>query len=100
MINTITWKKLIAASVAFCFLETNSFGQHNHADYPIQPVAFTQVHLTEHFCAPKIRVNAEVTIPYTLQQCQRTGRVDNFLRAAVLLAGDKLTEFTFDDTDI
>lgn len=28
------------------------------------------------------------------------GRVDNFLRAANLLEGDKLTQFTFDDTDI
>ena len=74
--------------------------QHTHADYPIQPVAFTQVRLTDKFWAPKIRVNAEVTIPYTLDQCQKTGRVDNFLRAAKLKEGDKLTDFTFDDTDI
>jgi DUF1680 family protein len=69
-------------------------------DYPIQPVAFTQVKVNDNFWAPKIKVNADVTIPYTLEQCRKTGRVDNFLRAAGKLPGDKLTEFTFDDTDI
>jgi uncharacterized protein len=92
--------KIIAAAtlMVLCFITTAA--QHRHADYPIQPVAFTQVHLSDHFWAPKIRVNADVTIPYTLDQCQKTGRVDNFLRAARLKEGDKLTEFTFDDTDI
>lgn len=69
-------------------------------DYPIQPVAFTQVQVTDNFWAPKIKVNAEVTIPYTLEQCKKTGRIDNFLRAAGKLKDDKNTSFTFDDTDL
>ncbi len=69
-------------------------------DYPIQPVAFTQVQVTDNFWAPKIRVNADVTIPYTLEQCRKTGRVDNFLIAAGKKTADKLTEYTFDDTDL
>lgn len=69
-------------------------------DYPIQPVPFTQVHVTDNFWAPKIRVNAEVTIPYTLEQCKKEGRIDNFLRAAGKLKDDKNTSFTFDDTDL
>ncbi len=69
-------------------------------DYPIQPVPFTQVHVTDNFWAPKIKVNAEVTIPYTLEQCKKTGRIDNFLRAAGKLKDDKNTSFTFDDTDL
>ncbi|SDF71130.1 glycoside hydrolase family 127 protein [Chitinophaga filiformis] len=69
-------------------------------DYPIQPVAFTQVHVTDNFWAPKIRVNADVTIPYTLEQCKRTGRIDNFKRAAHVLPADTMTEYTFDDTDL
>jgi uncharacterized protein len=69
-------------------------------DYPIQPVPFTQVRLSDNFWEPKIAVNANVTIPYTLEQCRRTGRVDNFLRAAGIMPGDKSTEFPFDDTDI
>jgi len=69
-------------------------------DYPIQPVAFTQVHVSDNFWAPKIRTNADVTIPYTLEQCRKTGRIDNFLVAAGKMKKDKLTEFTFDDTDL
>ncbi len=69
------------------------------ADYPIQPVAFTQVHVNDNFWAPKIQMNAEVTIPYTLEQCKKNGRIDNFLIAAGKKTG-KLSEFTFDDTDI
>lgn len=74
--------------------------QAQHSDYPIQPVDFTHVHLTDHFWAPKIQVNADVTIPYTLEQCRRTGRIDNFLKAAGKMPADKYTEYPFDDTDI
>ena len=69
-------------------------------DYPIKPVAFTQVKVNDNFWAPKIRINASVTIPYTLDQCRKTGRIDNFLRAAGKLPGDKFTEYPFDDTDL
>src|SRR5688572_3921386 len=69
-------------------------------DYPIQPVAFTQVQVMDNFWAPKIKVNADVTIPYTLEQCRKTGRIDNFLVAAGKKTSDKLTEYTFDDTDL
>ncbi|NLR58587.1 glycoside hydrolase family 127 protein [Chitinophaga polysaccharea] len=69
-------------------------------DYPIKPVAFTQVKVNDNFWAPKIRTNASVTIPYTLEQCRKTGRIDNFLRAAGKLPGDKFTEYPFDDTDL
>ena len=69
-------------------------------DYPIQPVAFTQVHVMDNFWAPKIKVNADVTIPYTLEQCKKTGRIDNFLMAAGVMKGDKTSHYTFDDTDL
>jgi hypothetical protein len=51
-------------------------------DYPIQPVAFTSVHVNDNFWQPKMEVNANVTIPYVLAQCKANGRMDNFLRAA------------------
>jgi uncharacterized protein len=69
-------------------------------DYPIRPVAFTQVQVMDNFWAPKIKVNADVTIPYTLEQCRKTGRIDNFLVAAAKKTSEKLTEYTFDDTDL
>lgn len=69
-------------------------------DYPIQPVAFTKVHVHDHFWQPKMEVNANVTIPYVIAQCRANGRMDNFLRAGKKLSGDKMSEFPFDDTDV
>ena len=80
------------------FLTANAFAQQK--DYPIQPVAFTKVHVHDNFWAPKMEVNANVTIPYVLAQCKANGRIDNFLRAGKSLEGDKLSEFPFDDTDV
>ncbi|HMP30031.1 MAG TPA: glycoside hydrolase family 127 protein, partial [Saprospiraceae bacterium] len=69
-------------------------------DYPYQPVDFTQVKVNDQFWAPKIKTNAEVSIPHTLQQCKDQGRIDNFYRAAHILQDDKSTSYTFDDSDL
>lgn len=90
--------KKIALVYGFSQLAFVAIGQHK--DYPIQPVAFTQVHFHDNFWTPKMQINANVTIPYTLNQCKITGRIDNFKKAAGLLPADKSTSFTFDDTDL
>ena len=69
-------------------------------DYPIKPVAFTQVHLTDDFWRPRLETNATVTIPYILKKCREEGRINNFLMAAGKNTGKKLTDFPFDDTDL
>ncbi len=69
-------------------------------DYPIRPVPFTSVKVTDNFWAPRIKTNHEVTIPIALKHCYSTGRVDNFLIAGGLKNGKFLTQYTFDDTDI
>jgi DUF1680 family protein len=74
------------------------------ADYPIKPVPFTAVHLDDVFWAPKIETNRVVTIPFAFEQCELSGRVDNFVRAAAALRGETLTNtkppgYPFDDTD-
>jgi DUF1680 family protein len=69
-------------------------------DYPIQPVPFTAVKLSDDFWAPRIERNYKVTIPIALKQCYTTGRVDNFLIAGKLKTGTFCTEYPFDDTDI
>lgn len=69
-------------------------------DYPISPVLFTAVQLTDAFWAPRIKTNHEVTIPFTLGKCESTGRIKNFEIAAGLEDGVFQTEFTFDDTDV
>ena len=74
-------------------------------DYPVQPVPFTSVHLTDQFWAPRIETNRRVTIPVAFQQCERTQRVYNFERAAAVLRGEKIEDlkappYPFDDTDL
>ena len=49
-------------------------------DYPVQPVPFTAVHLTDVFWAPRIETNRKVTIPAAFQKCEESGRVEQ-LRA-------------------
>jgi DUF1680 family protein len=78
---------------------SNLMAQGNK-DYPIQPVTFNHVHVNDQFWAPRIEVNAEITIPYVLQKCRETGRVDNFLKAAGKKPPTNLTEYPFDDSDV
>jgi len=78
-------------------------GQPPH-DYPVQPVPFTAVHCDDIFWAPRIETNRLVTIPFAFQQCEKSGRMDNFELAAKVLRGDspanrKIPGFPFDDTD-
>lgn len=68
-------------------------------DYPIQNVLFTQVKLTDNFWLPRIEINRTVTIPASFSRCESTGRVKNFVMAAVR-NGKFCTSFPFDDTDI
>jgi DUF1680 family protein len=73
-------------------------------DYPIQPVPFTAVHLDDEFWAPRIETNRTETIPFAFDQCERSGRMDNFERAAKALRGETFANheppgYPFDDTD-
>jgi DUF1680 family protein len=74
------------------------------ADYPVKPVPFTAVRLTDKFWAPRIEINRTVTIPFAFQKCEETGRVALFERAALAQKG-QLTDkrppgYPFDDTDV
>ena len=74
-------------------------------DYPVQPVPFTAVHLDDGFWAPRIETNRVETIPFAFKQCELSGRVDNFIRAAKALRGEPLESakppgYPFDDTDL
>jgi DUF1680 family protein len=73
-------------------------------DYPIQPVPFTAVHVNDEFWAPRIEINRKVSIPTAFEQCERTGRIENFVRAAMVLERKDLADkhppgYPFDDTD-
>jgi hypothetical protein len=74
-----------------CFSGTRLPAAAPAADYPIQPVPFTAVHLKDNFWAPRLETNRLVTIPYAFEQCEKSGRMDNFTRAAKALRGEALT---------
>lgn len=69
-------------------------------DYPIQPVAFTHVHINDHFWKPKMEVNVHRSIPYILKMLRDHGRIDNFLAAAGKRENKVCSDFPFDDTDV
>jgi len=62
------------------------------ADYPIRPVRFTDVHVSDEFWAPRIELNRTVSIPTAFDQCERTGRIENFTRATQVLKGLELKD--------
>ncbi|HMA53467.1 MAG TPA: beta-L-arabinofuranosidase domain-containing protein, partial [Acidobacteriota bacterium] len=68
-------------------------------DYPIRPVPFTQVELTDAFWAPRLETNRTVSVPYALRMIEETGRVDNFRKAARLMAGPTKGR-RFNDSDV
>ncbi len=88
-------KKLSTLILACCSI--SAFAQQQ--DYPIQPVPFTSVKLTDQFWTPRIETNRTVTIPASFARCESTGRVKNFVMAAEH-KGKFCTVYPFDDTDI
>lgn len=75
------------------------------AQYPITPVPFTSVKVSDVFWSPRLKASREVTIPLAFSKCEETGRYRNFEIAARQLAGEntedvKVGGFSFDDTDV
>ena len=80
------------------------------ADYPVQPVPFTAVHVTGGFWLPRQETNRLVTVPYALEQCETSKRLRNFELATETMrrraAGETgfqntpVTIFPFDDSDV
>jgi DUF1680 family protein len=68
-------------------------------DYPIQPVSFTHVRLLDNFWRPRLDVNRKVTVPYDVQTCEETGRIDNFSKAAGKMPGEFIG-IRFNDSDV
>jgi DUF1680 family protein len=68
-------------------------------DYPIKPVDFTQVTITDDFWAPRLETNRKVTIPYNFKKCEETGRIRNFAIAGGLEEGE-FEGIYFNDSDV
>ncbi len=87
------------AALAALLLASCSSGKGDR-NYPIRPVPFTSVKMTDSFWAPRIRQNHEVTIPIAFGYCESTGRVKNFEIAGGLDTGRFQTIYPFDDSDV
>lgn len=80
------------------------------ADYPVRPVPFTAVSFTAGLWQARQETNNKVTLPFALDQCESSKRMENFDLAADTMrrraAGEKefqhkpATQFPFDDSDV
>jgi len=92
-------KKLI--SVLTCtVLLAPSYADDRAGKYPIDPVPFTSVKVTDQFWGQRLKANREVTIPLAFSKCEETGRYDNFVKAAHPSGDCKVGGYSFDDTDV
>ncbi|MBR3859994.1 MAG: glycoside hydrolase family 127 protein [Bacteroidaceae bacterium] len=111
---------LIAALCLTCTAGT-AFAQPKSSEsggYPINPVPFTSVKVTDQFWGQRLQASREVTIPLAFSKCEETGRYDNFTRSALMMElqknpalkddpryaevakGVKVSGYSFDDTDV
>lgn len=68
--------------------------------YPIDPVPFTSVKVTDAFWGQRLKASREVTVPLAFSKCEETGRYDNFVKAAHPSDEYDIKGFSFDDTDV
>ncbi len=94
MIKHIIWTILICAAPV-----CSSHAAQPNKDYPVKPVPFTQVRITDEFWAPRMETNRAVSIPYAFGKCEENGRMSNFDIAAGKAEGDHRGTYPFDDTD-
>ena len=91
-------KNVLTATFLTCICITGSV-QINHG-YPIDPVPFTTVKVTDNFWGQRLQASREVTIPLAFSKCEETGRYENFVKAAHPSDTYKVEGFSFDDTDV
>ncbi len=85
----------IAAAAVFSCTEKNS-----GPSYPIEPVAFTSVKVSDEFWGQRLKASREVTIPLAFSKCEETGRYENFVRATKPDSTYVIGGYSFDDTDV
>ena len=94
-------KKLLSTLFLFvaCFMTGQAQTVNSHG-YPITPVPFTSVKVTDHFWGQRLDASRNVTIPLAFSKCEETGRYENFVKAAHPSDTIKVGGFSFDDTDV
>lgn len=92
-------KKIIVCSVAAVLLLPAKAQKSSHG-YPITPVPFTSVKVTDNFWGQRLKASREVTIPLAFSKCEETGRYTNFEKASHPSDSYKVGGYSFDDTDV
>lgn len=82
-----------------CFMTGQAQTVNSHG-YPITPMPFTSVKVTDHFWGQRLDASRNVTIPLAFSKCEETGRYENFVKAARPSDTIKVGGFSFDDTDV
>ena len=89
---------LLALAVAVCLgAGAQTKGSHG---YPITPVPFTKVKVTDSFWGQRLKASRDVTIPLAFSKCEETGRYTNFEKAANPSDSYEVQGYSFDDTDV
>ena len=92
-------KFIISAMLASMFVST--FAEKKlTSGYPINPVPFTSVKVTDNFWGQRLKASREVTIPLAFSKCEETGRYENFVKAAHPSDTITVGGLSFDDTDV
>ena len=81
------------------FSQCRSNSEKTNADYPIMPLAFTRVTISDNFWKPRLETNRRITLPFALKKNEETGRVENFRKAAGIKTG-AYEGRRFNDTDV
>jgi len=93
-------RQILLLITILVFLFSCSEKKQAKNEYPISPVPFTKVKVSDNFWATRIKTNHDVTIPIAIQKSVETGRIDNFAIAGRLKEGVFCSPFPFDDSDI
>ena len=89
---------LIVLAAAVCIGSgAQTKGSHG---YPITPVPFTKVKVTDSFWGQRLKASRDVTIPLAFSKCEETGRYTNFEKAANPSDSYEVKGYSFDDTDV
>ena len=95
--------RLIISTLLFLLTGGTICGQsekNQKHGYPIDPVPFTSVKITDSFWGQRLKASREVTIPLAFRKCEETGRYKNFEMAAHPSESNEVTGYSFDDTDV
>jgi len=91
-------RKVFSVTVLF-ILAGCALASEPKKDYPLRPVPFTRVAISDAFWLPRLETNRTVTIPFIFKKDQETGRIDNFAIAGGLAQGKYRGE-RYNDTDV